>query len=151
VLLLLGRLVAAVADPVMGVITEWTNTRWGKSRPWILWAAIPFGIFQQLVDFIADCAMFAHQGRCDLRIKWNKYHSIGFLATDLLNIKRCANKKIFLEDFLQNRLIGYIWSFQECFSFSRLLTSSIVPLNGPGVSILIDTRAAANFNDSGTS
>jgi hypothetical protein len=74
-----------------------------------------------------------------------------FLATDLLNIKRCVNKKIFLEDFLQNRLIGYIWSFQECFSFSRLLTSSIVPLNGPGVSILIDTRAAANFNDSGTS
>ena len=61
--------------------------------------------------------------------------------------------------FLPGRLVGavadpvmgYIWSFQECFSFSRLLTSSIVPLNGPGVSILIDTRAAANFNDSGTS
>ena len=52
---------------------------------------------------------------------------------------------------LQNRLTSYIWSFQECFSFSRLLTSSSVPLNGPGVSILIDTRAAANFNDSGTS
>jgi hypothetical protein len=64
---------------------------------------------------------------------------------------RCANKKIFLEDFLQNRLTGYIWSFQECFSFSRLLTSSSVPLNGPGVSIFIDTRAAANFKDSGIS
>jgi len=48
-------------------------------------------------------------------------------------------------------VMGYIWSFQECFSFSLLLTSSSVPLNGPGVSILIDTRAAANFNDSRTS
>ena len=107
-------------------------------------------------DDSASSVKFLHQyfrdkSRCDLRIKWNKYHSFGFLATDLLNIKRCTYIKTVLKDFLQNRPTGHIWSFQECFSFSRLLTSSSVPLNGPGVSILIDTRAAANFNDSGTS
>jgi sugar (Glycoside-Pentoside-Hexuronide) transporter len=45
VLFLVGRLVGAFADPVMGAIADRTNTKWGKYRPWILWTAVPFGIF----------------------------------------------------------------------------------------------------------
>lgn len=45
VLFLVGRLVGAVADPVVGAIADRTQTRWGKYRPWILWTAVPFGIF----------------------------------------------------------------------------------------------------------
>ena len=43
-LFLVARLFGAVADPVMGVLADRTNTRWGKFRPWILVTAIPFGI-----------------------------------------------------------------------------------------------------------
>ncbi len=43
-LLLVGRLWDAFFDPMMGVLADRTNTRWGKFRPWILWTAIPWGV-----------------------------------------------------------------------------------------------------------
>ena len=35
---------AAVFNPIMGVIADRTETRWGRFRPWLLWTALPFGI-----------------------------------------------------------------------------------------------------------
>ena len=34
----------AVVDPVVGVIADRTNSRWGKFRPYLLWGAIPYGV-----------------------------------------------------------------------------------------------------------
>ncbi len=43
-LFLVVGLGVAFLNPVMGVIADRTNTRWGKFRPWLLWTALPFGI-----------------------------------------------------------------------------------------------------------
>ena len=43
-LLLLARLWDAFFDPMMGVMSDRTNTRWGKFRPWVLWTSIPWGV-----------------------------------------------------------------------------------------------------------
>jgi glycoside/pentoside/hexuronide:cation symporter, GPH family len=47
-MLLVGRLWDAFFDPMMGVMADRTNTRWGKFRPWILWTAVPWGIVMVL-------------------------------------------------------------------------------------------------------
>ncbi len=43
-LFLVVGLGVACLNPVMGVIADRTNTRWGKFRPWLLWTALPFGV-----------------------------------------------------------------------------------------------------------
>lgn len=43
-MLLWVRLSDAITDPIMGVIADRTNHRWGKFRPWLLWSAIPFAL-----------------------------------------------------------------------------------------------------------
>ncbi len=43
-LLLVGRLWDAFFDPMMGLMADRTNTRWGKFRPWVLWTAVPWGV-----------------------------------------------------------------------------------------------------------
>ncbi len=41
---LVTKIVDAASDPMMGLIADRTETRWGKFRPYILWAAIPYAV-----------------------------------------------------------------------------------------------------------
>ena len=41
---LVTKIVDAASDPIMGLIADRTNTRWGEFRPYLLWAAIPYGL-----------------------------------------------------------------------------------------------------------
>ncbi|MCR4852552.1 MAG: glycoside-pentoside-hexuronide (GPH):cation symporter [Prevotella sp.] len=43
--LLFAPLASAVIDPLVGIVTDRTHTRWGKYRPWLLWTAVPFSLF----------------------------------------------------------------------------------------------------------
>jgi len=43
-MILVSRLWDGVNDPMMGIIADRTNTRWGKFRPYLLWMAVPLAI-----------------------------------------------------------------------------------------------------------
>lgn len=43
-MMLLSRLFDGVSDLIMGVLVERTNSKWGKSRPWLLWMSVPFAL-----------------------------------------------------------------------------------------------------------
>lgn len=43
-ILLIVKIWDAVNDPIIGWLTDRTNTRWGRRRPWLLFGAVPFGL-----------------------------------------------------------------------------------------------------------
>ena len=47
-ILLWPRLWDALFDPIMGVLADRTETRWGKFRPWIIWTAVPWAVVMVL-------------------------------------------------------------------------------------------------------
>ena len=44
VIMLISRVFDGVSDFIMGFIVERTHTKWGQSRPWVLWMAVPYAI-----------------------------------------------------------------------------------------------------------
>jgi GPH family glycoside/pentoside/hexuronide:cation symporter len=47
-ILLWPRLWDAVADPIVGILADRTNSRWGKFRPWIAFTAVPWAVVMVL-------------------------------------------------------------------------------------------------------
>jgi len=47
-ILLWPRLWDAVADPIVGILADRTNSPWGKFRPWVLFTAVPWAVVMVL-------------------------------------------------------------------------------------------------------
>ena len=54
ILLLVTKLYDAVSDPVMGIIADRTESKWGHYRPYLLWIAIPFAIIGIMSFYTPD-------------------------------------------------------------------------------------------------
>jgi GPH family glycoside/pentoside/hexuronide:cation symporter len=46
---LVTKVIDAVSDPTMGVISDRTETKWGKYRPFLLWVAVPYAALGYLL------------------------------------------------------------------------------------------------------
>ncbi len=57
-LMFIVPIAVATLNPVVGVLADRTNTRWGKFRPYILWGALPYGILGWIM--FANPALGAH-------------------------------------------------------------------------------------------
>ncbi len=59
-MILVSRLWDGINDPMMGIIADRTNTRWGKFRPYLLWLSIPLAIIGVLAFTTPD---FSYSGK----------------------------------------------------------------------------------------
>ncbi len=53
----------SVNDPIIGTLTDRTNTRWGRRRPWLLFGAVPFGLaffLQWVVPDLGSTGLFIY-------------------------------------------------------------------------------------------
>jgi GPH family glycoside/pentoside/hexuronide:cation symporter len=53
-IMLIARFWDMISDPLMGIIADRTNTRWGKFRPYLLWMALPYSILAVLTFSTPD-------------------------------------------------------------------------------------------------
>lgn len=59
-IIFIGGLIGACFNPIMGIIADRTQSRWGKFRPWILWTSVPFGVIALLAFSTPD---FSPEGK----------------------------------------------------------------------------------------
>jgi GPH family glycoside/pentoside/hexuronide:cation symporter len=52
--LMIGKIADAVNDPIIGVWSDRLHTRWGRRLPWMLFAALPFGLIHLLQWIVPD-------------------------------------------------------------------------------------------------
>jgi len=61
IIFLIVKIWDSVNDPIVGRLTDRTNTRWGRRRPWLLFGAVPFGLawfLQWLVPDLSQTGLF---------------------------------------------------------------------------------------------
>jgi len=59
-MLVVGLTAAFLFNPIIGVLADRTNSKWGKFRPWILYTAIPLGVVALLAFSTPN---FAYKGK----------------------------------------------------------------------------------------
>lgn len=53
-IMLIARFWDMASDPIMGIISDRTKTKWGKFRPYILWMALPYSVLAVLTFTTPD-------------------------------------------------------------------------------------------------
>lgn len=53
-MMLVTKFIDALTDTGMGMIVDWTHTRWGQGRPYFVLGAVPFAVFTFLTFYIPD-------------------------------------------------------------------------------------------------
>ena len=80
--MLLSRCFDGVSDVIMSFIVERTNSKWGKSRPWVLWSSIPFCVSIVLIycvpQGVSDFTQFVY-----LFITYNFCNTVCYTALNL--------------------------------------------------------------------
>jgi glycoside/pentoside/hexuronide:cation symporter, GPH family len=116
-IVLIGRLWDAVNDPLIGMVTDRTDTRWGRRRPFFLFGAIPFG-----VGFILMFAVPPLSGTMALAV----YYTFAFLFFNtvytLINVPYAALTAELTQDYDErSSLVGWRMSFSI---FASLVTGA---------------------------
>jgi GPH family glycoside/pentoside/hexuronide:cation symporter len=60
VTLSVGLVAAFIFNPIIGILADRTNSKWGKFRPWILFTAVPMGVVALLAFSTPD---FSYKGK----------------------------------------------------------------------------------------
>lgn len=118
---LVTKIVDAASDPIMGLIADRTNTRWGKFRPYLLWAAIPYGL--------CGYAMFANPDLSDSGKLVYAYvtYTLMMLAYTAINVPYSALMGVISPSSIERTKVAS-YRFICAFAAAWLIGTFVTPL-----------------------
>jgi GPH family glycoside/pentoside/hexuronide:cation symporter len=122
-ILMIGKVWDAINDPIVGVLTDKTKSRyWGRRLPWMFYGAIPFGIFFFLQWTIPQ--FYLDPGQNTLALFWY-YIAIGILSQaffTIVNLPYTAMTPELTQDYDERTSLN---SFRFSFSIGGSILSLI--------------------------
>ena len=122
-ILMIGKVWDAINDPIVGVLTDKTKSRyWGRRLPWMFYGAIPFGIFFFLQWTIPQ--FYLDPGQNALALFWY-YIAIGILSQaffTIVNLPYTAMTPELTQDYDERTSLN---SFRFSFSIGGSILSLI--------------------------
>lgn len=122
-ILMIGKIWDAVNDPVVGVLTDKTQSRrWGRRLPWMFYGAIPFGLFFFLQWIVPQFT--ANQSSNILPLFWY-YVAIGIMSQaffTIVNLPYTAMTPELSQDYDERTSLN---SFRFTFSIGGSILSLI--------------------------
>jgi GPH family glycoside/pentoside/hexuronide:cation symporter len=115
------KVVDAISDPVMGLVADRTNTRWGKFRPYLLWGAIPYGILGYAMFAGPD---FSEAGKL---IYAYATYTLMMLAYTVINVPYSALMGVISPNSLERTSVSS-FRFICAFSAAWLVGTFVTPL-----------------------
>ncbi len=118
---LVVRWMDAITDPIMGTISDHTNTRWGRYRPYLIWLCVPFGLSAVLAFSIPSLSQAS-----TLVYAYVSY-ALMMLMYTAINIPYCALGAAMTSDPAE-RLDIQSWRFAGGQTGNLIVTSCTLPL-----------------------
>jgi GPH family glycoside/pentoside/hexuronide:cation symporter len=122
-ILTIGKISDAINDPIVGVMSDRTRSRWGRRLPWMLYSAVPFGIIYYLQWIIPH---FSDNSGIDTWFLFGYYVLIGILfniAYTTVNLPYTALTPELTQDYNERTSLN---SFRFAFSIGGSILSLIL-------------------------
>lgn len=119
--LMLSRNFDAFFDPVIGMVADRTQTRWGKFRPYLLWLCVPFAIMGVLTFTVPD---FSARGK--LVWAWITYNGLMLLYT-AINIPYTAMLGVVTPNPNERTALASI-KFVFAFAAGMIISATLLPM-----------------------
>lgn len=115
------KIVDAVSDPILGLVADRTETRWGKFRPYLLWGAIPYAIL--------GYAMFASPDLSDTGKLIYAYatYTLMMLAYTAINVPYSALMGVISPSSVERTKVAS-YRFMCAFAAAWLIGTFVTPL-----------------------
>lgn len=121
--LLIGKIWDAINDPIVGVCSDRTRSRWGRRYPWMIFGAIPFGIFYFLQWLVPNFSIDGAGGQWGL-FWYYVAIGVGFnMAYTAVNLPYTALTPELTQDYDERTTLN---SFRFTFSIGGSIFSLIL-------------------------